>query len=119
MIIDNDTYVGHIIHEGHIFEIKPLNDRFQSILKMDRVNVHIITRRYVWPNLCSNTYSLYICLQEIQIISFLLVNMAEKLRCCQLDLGFFFYTKLGNDLFEGIIKRKTNQYHTRAIISCS
>ena len=21
MIIDNDTYVGHIIHEGHIFEI--------------------------------------------------------------------------------------------------
>lgn len=44
---DNDTYIGHIIHEGHIFEIKPLNDRFQSILKMDRINVHVITRRLV------------------------------------------------------------------------
>ena len=54
----------------------------------------------------------------LRIISFSVVNMAEKLRCFQLDLVFFsmvgknftvYKTKLGNDLFEGIIKRKKNQ----------
>ena len=35
-------------------------------------------------------YSLYICLQELRIISFSVVNMTEKLRRCQLDLGCFF-----------------------------
>ena len=35
-------------------------------------------------------YSLYICLQELWIILFSVVNMTEKLRCCQLDLGRFF-----------------------------
>jgi hypothetical protein len=37
-----------------------------------------------------NTDSLYICLQELRIISFSVVNMTEKSRCCQLDLGRFF-----------------------------
>ena len=42
----NNTYMGHIIHEGKILEIKPLHDRFQTILEMDQVtNLHIITRR--------------------------------------------------------------------------
>ena len=56
-------------------------------------------------------------LKEPRIISFSVVNMTEKLQCCQLDLGLFFNflvwlertvykTKLGKDLFEGIIKRK-------------
>ena len=35
------------------------------------------------------TNSLYIRLQELRIISFSVVNMTEKLQCCQLDLGFF------------------------------
>ena len=34
--------------------------------------------------------SLYICLQELWIISFSVVNKTEKLRCCQNDLGHFF-----------------------------
>ena len=34
--------------------------------------------------------SLYICLQDRRIISFSVVNITEKLRCCQLDLGHFF-----------------------------
>ena len=32
-------------------------------------------------------YSLYICLQDRGIISFSVVKITEKLRCCQLDLG--------------------------------
>jgi hypothetical protein len=53
-----------------------------------------------------NINSLYICLQDRQIISFSVVNITEKLRCCQRDLGHFFLhdwkelckikTKLGN-----------------------
>jgi hypothetical protein len=46
------------------------------------------------------TYSLYICLQELRIISFSVVNMTEKLRCCQLDLGCFLAWK---ELFTAII----------------
>ena len=38
--------------------------------------------------------SLYICLQELPIISFSVVNMTEKSRCCQLDLGCFFSSNL-------------------------
>ena len=34
--------------------------------------------------------SLYICLQDRLIISFSVVNVTEKLRCCQLHLGHFF-----------------------------
>ena len=33
--------------------------------------------------------SLYICLQELRLILFSVVNMTEKLQCCQLDLGLF------------------------------
>ena len=32
----------------------------------------------------------YICLQELRIISFSVVNLIENSRCCQLDLGHFF-----------------------------
>ena len=54
--------------------------------------------------------------KELRIISFSVVNMTEKPQCCRLDLGRFismigknltvYKTKLGNDLFKGIIKRK-------------
>ena len=36
-----------------------------------------------------NTYSLYICLQELRIFSFSLVNMTKKLRCFSLIWGVF------------------------------
>ena len=35
------------------------------------------------------SHSLYICLQELRIISFSIVNMTEKSRWCQFDLGRF------------------------------
>ena len=54
----------------------------------------------------SNTNSLYFCLHELRIILFSVVNMTEKLRCCQPDLWRVFLTKHGKDLFEGIIKRR-------------
>ena len=66
--------------------------------------------RSIW-----NFDSLYICLQDGRIISFSVVNITEKLRCCQLDLGHFFsmigkncLRKLGNNLlsFERIVKRE-------------
>ena len=50
------------------------------------------------------TDSLYICLQELRIISFSVVNMTEKLRCCQLDLGHFF-SMIGN-IYSKESKRK-------------
>ena len=50
--------------------------------------------------------NLSICLQVLQIISFSVVNMTEKLRCCQPDLWRVFLTKHGKDLFEGILKRR-------------
>ena len=34
-------------------------------------------------------HSLYICLQELRIISISVVNMTEESQCCQLDLGRF------------------------------
>ena len=36
------------------------------------------------------TSRLYIYLQDRRIISFSVVNMTEKSRCCQVDLGQFF-----------------------------
>ena len=55
------------------------------------VTVRENRHRGMAPQFCARyTHSLYICLQELRIISFSLVNMTEKLRCCQLDLGLFF-----------------------------
>ena len=69
---------------------------------------------YFLTKLIILTYNLYICLQELWIISFSVVSITEKSLICQLDLGLFlawlertvYKTKLGNDLFKGIIKRK-------------
>ena len=42
----NNAYVGHIIHHGHIFEIKPLHYRFRSKFSdIDQINLYIVTRR--------------------------------------------------------------------------
>ena len=45
----------------------------------------LITKCFLFMEL----HSLYICLQHPRIISFSVVNMTEKLWCCQLDLGHF------------------------------
>ena len=53
----------------------------------------VMVRKNIFQNyqfLKWRSYSLYICLQELRIISFSVVNMTEKSRCCQLDLGHFF-----------------------------
>ena len=55
------------------------------------VTVRENRHRGMAPQFCARyTHSLYICLQELRIISFSVVNMTEKLRSCQLDLGHFF-----------------------------
>ena len=43
---ENNSYVGHIIHQDHIFEIKPLDYRFRTLLSdIDQNNLYIVTRR--------------------------------------------------------------------------
>ena len=64
----------------------------------------------------SNFNSLQICLQDRRIISFSVVNITEKLRCHQFDLGHFFWhewkelfqkkTKLGKNFIQR--ERKKN-----------
>ena len=54
------------------------------------VTVRENRHRGMAPQFCARyTHSLYICLQELRIISFLVVNMTEESQCCQLDLGRF------------------------------
>ena len=47
------------------------------------------TSRMIFGARNTGSNSLYICLQELRIISLSVVNMTEKLWCCQLDLGHF------------------------------
>jgi hypothetical protein len=49
------------------------------------------------------SYSLYIRLQELRIISFSVVNLTEKSRCCQLDLGRFF-SMIGKNCLQDLLE---------------
>ena len=91
----------HILMKRRKCHLKPTVIQWWDLNKYQ----HLQTVNFC--NYFQPTYSLYICLQDRRIIPFSVVNITEKFRCCQLDLGNFFSmigkTKLGNNflLFEG------------------
>ena len=62
----------------------------RNVVPVKKIEIFLSIIFFKMVPLCV-TNSLYICLQELRIISFSVVNMTKKLRCCQLDLGRFFY----------------------------
>ena len=77
-----------MIHYDYLGHAGNLTYPYISLFSGDYFNTTVKRTVGKLQDLYSN--NLHICLQELRMISFSVVNMTEKLRCCQLDLGHCF-----------------------------